>query len=133
MIGMKMTVAQNMMPSVRWLETASHTVRLAPGTVEEGITKGNIDTPAVPITPTMAKVEAATDQNNRDAQSLAAPYRILQLCSGVSDALRGRRTVSVLRHWEHGPHLRSGLIAQILIGLMSWTYRTLKRRRMLRP
>ena len=55
MIGMKMSVAQNMMPSVRWLETASHTVRLAPGTVEEGITKGNIDTPAVPITPTMAQ------------------------------------------------------------------------------
>ena len=81
----------------------------------------------------LAKVEAATDQNNRDAQSLAAPYRILQLCSGVSDALRGRRTVSVLRHWEHGSHLRSGLIAQILFGLMSWTYRTLKRRRMLRP
>ena len=81
----------------------------------------------------LAKIEAATDQNNRDAQSLAAPYRIAHLFSGLSDALRGRRMVSVLRHWEHGSHMRSGLIARILFGLMSWAYRALKQRRMLRP
>jgi hypothetical protein len=42
---MKISVAQNIRPSVRWLETLSHTVRLAAGSAEDGMTKGNIDTP----------------------------------------------------------------------------------------
>ena len=58
MRGMKSMVAQNMMPSVRWLETLSHTVRLAAGMELDGMTKGNIDAPAVPITPSTANEEA---------------------------------------------------------------------------
>ena len=55
---MKMSVAQNMMPSVRWLETLSHTVKLACHCVLDGMMNGNKLTPAVPITPVVASDEA---------------------------------------------------------------------------
>jgi hypothetical protein len=58
MTGTKISAAQNMIASVNWLETPSQTVRLAFGTLEEGITKGNIEAPAVPITPDSAMADA---------------------------------------------------------------------------
>ena len=51
MSGMKISVAQNMMASVRWLDTLSHTVRLACGMLDDGMTNGNMEAPAVPMTP----------------------------------------------------------------------------------
>lgn len=51
MIGIKISVATSIIPRVRWLETLSQTVRLDPKSVEEGMMNGNIDTPAVPMTP----------------------------------------------------------------------------------
>ena len=56
--GMKMSVAQSMMFSVSWLDTLSQTVRLERRSVDDGMTKGNSETPAVPMTPTMASDEA---------------------------------------------------------------------------
>ena len=70
--GMKITVAQNIRLSVRKLETLSHTVRLALGWVDDGITKGNIAAPAVPITPTMASAEATNALSVRRASTRAA-------------------------------------------------------------
>ena len=58
MMGMKMSVAQNMIPNVRWLDTLSQTVRLACGNELEGMTNGNMDAPAVPMTPTRVNDEA---------------------------------------------------------------------------
>lgn len=37
--------------NVKWLEVASHTVKLASGMVVLGIKKGNIEMPAVKMTP----------------------------------------------------------------------------------
>ena len=58
MSGINTIVAQNMMPSVRRLDTLSQTVRLAAGIELDGMMNGNIDAPAVPITPTTASDEA---------------------------------------------------------------------------
>ena len=58
MSGMNSNVAQNMMPSVRWLDTLSQTVKLAAGMELDGMMNGNMDAPAVPITPTNARDEA---------------------------------------------------------------------------
>ena len=55
---MKISVAQNMIDRVRWLETLSQTVRLEFRSLDDGMTKGNIDTPAVLITPITASDEA---------------------------------------------------------------------------
>jgi len=52
-----MSVAQNMMLSVRWLDTLSQIVRLAFGMLDDGIKNGNIDAPAVPITPAKTREE----------------------------------------------------------------------------
>ena len=52
-----MSVAQNMIDSVSGLETLSQTVRLERGSVDDGITKGNMDAPAVAITPVIASPE----------------------------------------------------------------------------
>jgi hypothetical protein len=49
--GMKISVATSISCSVSWLDTLSHTVRLEAGWLDEGITKGNMLIPAVPITP----------------------------------------------------------------------------------
>ena len=46
-----------MMPSVKWLDTLSHTVRLADGMVLDGMMKGNMEPPAVPMTPNKASAE----------------------------------------------------------------------------
>lgn len=40
---------------VKWLDVASHTVRLASGMVMLGIKNGNIENPAVKITPAINK------------------------------------------------------------------------------
>lgn len=63
MMGIKINVATNMIPRVKWLETLSQTVRLDPKSVEDGMMNGNIDTPAVPITPTIAKDDAMNANN----------------------------------------------------------------------
>ena len=55
---MKISVAQNMIDRVRWLDTLSHTVRLELKSLDDGMTKGNIDAPAVPITPVRQSAEA---------------------------------------------------------------------------
>ena len=55
---MKISVAQNMIDRVRWLETLSQTVRLEFRSLDDGMTKGNIDAPAVPITPVRQSAEA---------------------------------------------------------------------------
>ena len=46
-----MTTTQNMSCSVSLLDTASHAVKLLTGFVDDGITNGNIEKPAVRITP----------------------------------------------------------------------------------
>ena len=51
---MKMMVAPSIRPSVRCDDTASYTVRLERGSVDDGMMKGNIDTPAVPMMPAQA-------------------------------------------------------------------------------
>src|SRR5512142_3018669 len=56
---------QNMMASVRWLDTASHTVRLERGSIDEGITNGNIANPAVKITPAIARLLDANASHGR--------------------------------------------------------------------
>ena len=58
-MGMKISVAHSMMPRVRWLETLSHTVRLASGSMDEGMMTGNSAAPAVPITPATTAATAA--------------------------------------------------------------------------
>ena len=50
-MGRKITVATSMMKSVSWLDDASHTVRLAPGSSEDGRMNGNIDRPTVEMMP----------------------------------------------------------------------------------
>ena len=39
--GRKITTAQNMICSVRWLDTASQTVRLLAGSLDDGMMNGN--------------------------------------------------------------------------------------------
>ena len=51
MSGMKISVATSIRPKVRWLETLSQTVSEALGMVLDGMMKGNMAAPAVPITP----------------------------------------------------------------------------------
>jgi hypothetical protein len=58
MMGIKNTTASSMIQRVKRLEEASHTVRLARGSMDEGIMKGNRDIPRVSITPVMEKAEA---------------------------------------------------------------------------
>src|SRR5512142_728516 len=53
-----MTTTQNMIASVPWLDTASHTVRLDRGSLDEGMTNGNIAKPAVRITPALTMLLA---------------------------------------------------------------------------
>ncbi len=60
-----------MIVSVSGLETLSQAVRLAEGTLELGITKGNIETPAVPITPAIASDEVTKAQPVRPAKPRA--------------------------------------------------------------
>lgn len=52
--GRKIMVATSMMPSVLWLDAASHNVRLLFASVEEGMTNGNMEKPAVRIIPAIA-------------------------------------------------------------------------------
>src|SRR3546814_16148625 len=74
---MKINVAQNMMARLRWLETLSQTVRLAAGIVDEGMMNGNIETPAVLITPITASDEATNADSvwriSNNMAALAAP------------------------------------------------------------
>ena len=69
MNGIKITVTPSMMPSVKWLDTLSHTVRLAPGMVLEGMMNGNIDAPAVPMTPTSDRAEQINASSVRRKRS----------------------------------------------------------------
>ena len=58
-----------MMFKVMWLETLSQTVKLADGTELEGMTNGNIDAPAVPITPNRANDDATKAHKVRPRES----------------------------------------------------------------
>ena len=57
MIGRKTIVAPSMMNSVIWLDEASQTVRLDFGSIEDGMRKGNSDSPAVAMMPKIARLE----------------------------------------------------------------------------
>ena len=52
---MKMAAEMSMMNSVRWLDDESHTVRLAPGTLDDWRMNGNIDAPTLPMMPAMPR------------------------------------------------------------------------------
>ena len=54
--------AQNITVSVRWLDGASQIVRLDFGSRLDGITKGNIESPAVPMIPTMPSALVTKNQ-----------------------------------------------------------------------
>lgn len=56
MIGTKMSATQNMIFNVSSLDVASHSVRLLLMSVEEGITNGNIEKPAVSMMPDIDKL-----------------------------------------------------------------------------
>ncbi len=66
--GKKITVTISMMPSVFWLEAASHRVRLLLGSVADGMTKGNIENPAVRIMPATATELKKNATNCRPAR-----------------------------------------------------------------
>lgn len=51
-----MQAATVITPSVRWLETASHMVKLETGLILEGSRKGNKAKPAVKIAPIIARL-----------------------------------------------------------------------------
>ena len=59
-IGIKISVATNITDKVKWLEAASHTVKLERKSDDDGIINGTKETPAVPIIPHKARAE---DQN----------------------------------------------------------------------
>jgi hypothetical protein len=61
-MGRKNMVTQNMIFRVMWLEVASHTVRLLDGLELEGMMNGNMEKPAVRITPAMER-ELVTKPN----------------------------------------------------------------------
>src|SRR5476649_1009448 len=69
------STTQNMMAKLLWLATASHAVRLLDGASDDGITKGNIDAPAVRMMPATVRPLA------RNAASVQR--RALQRPAGV--------------------------------------------------
>jgi hypothetical protein len=60
-----------MICSVRWLDTASHAVRLLAGWLTDGMMNGNIDRPAVRMTPTTARALAASVTSGMRAAAVA--------------------------------------------------------------
>src|SRR5262245_60548396 len=57
MRGRKMSAAQNITCSVRWLDTASHAVMLLMGWLDDGMMNGKSANPAVSTTPATAAHE----------------------------------------------------------------------------
>ena len=64
-----------MMTSVRRLDEASHTVRLALGSSDDGSRKGNTLSPAVVITPAMLSALASKGERYTSGPQAAAPSR----------------------------------------------------------
>lgn len=56
MSGTKMPAATVITPKVRWLDTASHIVKLELGLILDGSKNGNSAKPAVKIAPTIIKL-----------------------------------------------------------------------------
>ena len=56
MSGTKMPAATVITPKVRWLDTASHIVKLELGSILDGSKNGNSAKPAVKIAPTIIKL-----------------------------------------------------------------------------
>src|SRR5690349_18638261 len=71
-IGSMITTTQNMSSRVRWLDTASHTVRLEAACVDDGMMNGNIAKPAVKITPAFANALRTKDSRGGPLRASAA-------------------------------------------------------------
>ena len=71
MSGTKIGTAQNITWSVLWLDTASQTVRLCAGSLDDGMMNGNSANPAVSTTP--ATRDAGQDEREHGARE--APTR----------------------------------------------------------
>ncbi len=71
-----MQVATSMMNSVRWLDDASHTVRLACGWIDDGKMNGNIDAPTLSTMPAIDRLDV----------SMATPSRRRTSAISVSSA-----------------------------------------------
>ena len=69
MTGTNTSTTHSISPSVRRLDTESHTVRLAAGTLDEGRTKGNMAAPAVTMIPASAADEATKAASVRRARA----------------------------------------------------------------
>ena len=88
-VDLQITTAQNITVSVRWLEEASHTVRLDLTSSVDGMTKGNIETPAVPMMPTMPSALVTMAR-----PGLAALARSTGACTSTTAARSIHRTPS---------------------------------------
>ena len=84
-----MSVAQNMMDSERRLDTLSHTVKLAAGMLDEGMMNGNIEAPAVPMTPVKASADATKAVSVRRSSSSPAANKAPPTPSAGSNHNRG--------------------------------------------
>ena len=81
---MKITVTTSMMNRVKWLEDASHTVRLDLGSSEEGRMKGNIETPT-------RRDDAEDRQGARKERRDLAPCSQPDKRASRADEAKGRR------------------------------------------
>src|SRR5258706_5549667 len=107
--GMHTTIAINMIISVRWLETASHAVRLLAGCDEEGIRNGNIEKPAVSMTPvTLQPVATKAGTVRSDVASHAPiaaapiPTAGARIVHGSEVLLTRHRTAAVSTWFSNG-------------------------------
>src|SRR3954462_11609353 len=82
--GTKKTVTQNMICNVLRLDTASHAVRLLSGTDDDGMMNGNMERPAVRITPatTMALATRVRVQRRRPTKT-TTPNAPMNVASGA--------------------------------------------------
>src|SRR2546427_1728676 len=69
MIGRNTAVASSMIHRVRWLDEASHTVRLEVGWLEDGSRNGKMAKPTVRMMPAMAAPEAMRSEEHTSESS----------------------------------------------------------------
>ena len=72
MSGRKITTAPSMISSVSLLDEASHTVRLALGSLDDGSRKGKSASPAVAMVAAHANAEPRNDRSGRLRSRMAA-------------------------------------------------------------
>lgn len=84
-MGRNIIVTQHMIDNVKWLDVASHTVRLLAGLELDGMMNGNIDKPAVRITPAMAS-PLATNAISGRLRRRDGPFVPVE-CSGLAETL----------------------------------------------